>query len=330
MEPPPPVASAAVGIPKGPAAKFMRHGVLEPLAGPLEGEDQLVETTLRVVRAWRERVEELARAGLHEFAGTRKPTVLACARAVACRPAFIDPEPRTRGCLFAAACPHCWARRAVAYWQAIDRAFSLGHEGLRLRRALRAAQEISVENPRYRRASEGLHSSWIDGARRDVARSPGHDLVEWGMTVAVPFRVERPGTGTICDSLPLLLDQVTREWRPAWFQATRGLAGTFTALNLTVEGGRWYAQMRCLVMAPAGFQVAESWGPLLEGGTTSIHPRPGRETVMAAVVRACQYPRALLTCPDPRLIAHLIDARRGRRLRTATGDFAVRRLSRRN
>lgn len=317
------VAFTAVRVPQGPAAEFMRRAVLEPLVGPVEGARRIVEQTNLVGEAWRDRVALLDAAGLPEFAGDRKRAVLARARALNCRPAFVEVEPRTRGCGFHDVCPFCWARRAAVFWEPIDRAFRVGQEGLRLRRASRSAK-AAAEGPGRGGVPSRTHEVWVEEARARVAGSPGHDLVEWSRAVDVPFRIEYPRPGVYCDTLPLLIDKMVRGLRRAWRSAAiKAANGSFEALGLTVEGDRWRAELRRLIMVPAGSGTPEGLLPALEGGETTVHPRPTREGVMAAVVRACRFPPALLTGRNVRLVAYLIGCRRGAGLRATTGDFSL-------
>ena len=75
-------------------------------------------------------------------------------------------------------------------------------------------------------------------------------------------------------------------------------------------------------MLPAGAGPPPAWGPLLGAGKVRVHPRPTREEVLEAVARALRYPAALLTPADPGRVAALLEARRGRRILFAHGQFS--------
>jgi hypothetical protein len=113
----PAIAFTATRVRTGDVTAFQRRAVLEPLTGPAEDDDQIVEHTLRLVETWRTRVVELARAGYFN----RVPVVATAA--LNCHPLFIVIPQRARRCGLREACPFCWARRIRSAVCLLDRAF---------------------------------------------------------------------------------------------------------------------------------------------------------------------------------------------------------------
>lgn len=318
------------GVPAGLAAEVRRRAVLEPLVGPAEGERAIGRATLRLIELWRSRIEQLARAGLPEFAGASPEARARWTLAAECPPGFVRQEPPGRPCRLRGLWPFCWAREVETFWKPIDRAFRRSPDLKDSRRSLNFSPAGRASGPPAARAAWSAARAAVIDPRSRSKRSPvllpppdGHDLLEWTSASPLPRTEADPATGRPRRALPAWIDaRVDMEWRRDQFICLFGCPGGFEAVGAGIDGGGWAASIARLLIVPTGTGLPEYWRHVLPEGEYRIDERPDRRTVLEAVARACRYPADLLLHEDVAAVVELRAARRGRRLRMALWEFA--------
>lgn len=296
--------------------RLQRRAVLVPLMGPIarsaararrardsERAAAVVARTQALIEAWRLRIDVLGRAGFAPLAGDSPTAERNRTFARNCRPTFFVPEQTARCCRRATICPFCWAREALATWQAIDHAFFASEPALTLARD--AHRDCNV------RARQGI-----------LPRSPGFDLIEWTVSWSRPHRIEDRETGQSWDLIHTyparLVDwRQKNRWNPKLYR------GWFETVYLATGREQWLVSIRRLIMVPTGYAVPASWGQPVEEFKyrCSIYRQPTRKDVLGAVARACRYPKSLLFGMDAQAVADLLNARSQSRLSARAGLF---------
>jgi hypothetical protein len=319
----PEVSFDITGVTKGPAAEFKRLAVLEPLYGPASGDDQIVKNTIEVVELWRDRIKELARAGLPEFVGVpakagRRAAQKAKekadelrAKAASCPPGFVRQTTESQPCRLWWACPFCWARAWVPYWRMWDQAFRADPATVRDTRRLltpdraddpslspvaRAAIVAAIATVRDPRCKRGM---------KFLPHPEGYDLLEWHAAYDFPFHDRDPKQGYQREALPWWvrsLEEVQRDlFDHAW-----GVPAKFDAPVVTIGNGMWHVEHTRLLMVPEGSGVPLYWQHVVKDGEYELHPRPSRPVVTEAFARAFQYPVEVLTHKYPKEVVYLL------------------------
>ena len=242
----------------------------------------VAELVHRLVLAYRASLNARAAAG--EFDWIR------CRRLGNCRPAFAVVKPRSKFCKQPHICPSCWARRAVAIWQRIDRSlFPQREDGTRPRRC-------AYSLIRARRTFGSGDLTVYKGGNLGAAVADRASSRKFG-----PSRVI-PGRGYELKKL-----------------APAGALDVFTLDFHYPPPSGWKASIRQVFVVAAGQDL------VIPGAVFKRIESPTRKQVAKAVAWAWRYPRGLLLRDrkpaDPRMVATYLAACKGRRMWATYGVF---------